>query len=91
MTMATPPAKRSFVLSYDENSQKLIVCSINRADIDQFIASALTVEWPLSDLNFDINDEVARRLGITALSVLSIYNPSLKPHLHTTPLEPPKS
>jgi hypothetical protein len=61
---------------------------LNRADVDPFIVRALKTEWPLSSMENQIDDEIARRLGITAFEILALYNPSLKPHLHTTPTEP---
>ncbi|SAL55221.1 hypothetical protein AWB67_02471 [Caballeronia terrestris] len=79
---------RSFVVSYDEEEEKLVVCAVNRADIDPFIAGALKAEWPLSSMENQIDDKIARRLGITAFEVLALYNPSLKQHLRITPLEP---
>jgi len=87
--MTTPPPKRSFVVSYDEETEKLVVCSINCSDIDQFITDALKVEWPIADMKNQIDDEIAQRLGTTAFGILALYNPSLKPHLRMTPLKPP--
>jgi hypothetical protein len=68
---------RSFVVSYDEEEEKLVVCALNRSDIDGFIADALKVEWPVASMEHQIDDEIARRLGTTAFEILAIYNPSL--------------
>lgn len=86
--MTNPPPKRSFVVSYDEAADKLTVCSLNDADIAPFLARALKADWPLESVNHELTDAVAQRLGATALSVLALYSPALKPMLKVK-LEPP--
>jgi len=81
--------KRSFVVSYDEAHDKLTVCSINDADIAPFMNKALTADWPLSKINHALTDDVAHRLGVTALTILAMYNPPLKSMLKVTPLPQP--
>ncbi|MFM0727426.1 hypothetical protein PQQ53_27500 [Paraburkholderia strydomiana] len=87
--MANPPPKRSFVVSYDEEEDKLTVCALNDADIAPLLSRALKADWSLASINHELTDDVARRLGATALSVLALYNPTLKPMLKVK-LEPPE-
>ncbi|CAI8939758.1 hypothetical protein [Burkholderia ambifaria] len=82
--MANPPPKRSFVVSYDEDNDKLTVCSISNDAIAGPLARALKADWPLDSINHELTDDVAQRLGATALTILSIYNPALKPMLKVT-------
>ena len=87
--MATRPPKRSFVVSFDEEEDKLTVCALNDADIAPFLSRALKADWPLASINHELTDDVAQRLGATALSVLALYSPALKPMLKVK-LEPPE-
>lgn len=82
--MANPPPKRSFVVSYDEDNDKLTVCSISNDAIAEPLACALKADWPLDSINHELTDDVAQRLGATALTILAIYNPALKPMLKIT-------
>jgi hypothetical protein len=86
--MPNPPPKRSFVVSFDEEQDKLTVCSLNDADIAPFLNRALKADWPLAGVSHELTDDVAQRLGAAALTVLSIYHPVLKPMLKVT-VEPP--
>lgn len=86
--MSNPPPRRSIVVSYDEAEDKLTVCSLNDADIATFVARALKADWPLASVNHELTDDLAQRLGATALSVLALYNPTLKPMLKVK-LNPP--
>lgn len=85
--MATP--KRSFVVSYNEEDDKLTVCTLSQADLAPLIASAVKADWPLASIHHELTDEVALRLGVTALSVLAVHHPALQPMLKVTPLEVP--
>ncbi|WP_155769765.1 hypothetical protein [Burkholderia vietnamiensis] len=75
-------------MSYDEDEDKLTVCSLNDADLAPLLARALKADWPLGSVNHQLTDEVAHRLGATALSILALYNPTLKPMLKVK-LDPP--
>ncbi|WP_244109880.1 hypothetical protein [Burkholderia ambifaria] len=68
-------------MSYDEENDKLTVCSISNDAIAAPLARALKADWPLESVNHELTDEVAQRLGATALTILAIYNPALKPML----------
>ncbi|MBN3806267.1 hypothetical protein GXB81_24885 [Paraburkholderia sp. Ac-20336] len=87
--MPNPPPKRSFVVSFDEEQDKLTVCSLNDADLAPFLNRALRADWPLADVNHELTDDVARRLGAAALTVLSVYHPALKPMLKVKIESPP--
>lgn len=87
--MTTTRKAKSFVVSYNEADDKLTVCSLFDSDIAPFVERALTADWPLSSVNHELNDEVAQRLGATALSILAVNNPTLKRMLKVT-LEAPE-
>ncbi|AXK63144.1 hypothetical protein DCN14_11155 [Burkholderia sp. IDO3] len=71
-------------MSYDEDNDKLTVCSISNDAIAEPLARALKADWPLDSINHELTDDVAQRLGATALTILAIYNPALKPMLKIT-------
>ncbi|SAL28284.1 hypothetical protein AWB74_01262 [Caballeronia arvi] len=81
--------RKSFVISFDEASQALIVGTVSNSEIEKQLSAALTVSWPLDSLHRHLTDDTARRLGVTALSVLALYNPELRPLLKVTPLPMP--
>ncbi|MGY6237016.1 hypothetical protein ACW910_05725 (plasmid) [Burkholderia ambifaria] len=72
------------MISFDEDNDKLTVCSISDDAIAGPLARALKADWPLDSINHEFTDDVAQRLGATALTVLAIYNPALKPMLKVT-------
>jgi hypothetical protein len=78
MPQATLP-KSSFVVSFDEAEQKFSVFAIKDSDIEAFKAATLVFDWPLTSIGDELGEEVGRRLGITALNVLALYHPTLKP------------
>jgi hypothetical protein len=82
-------SRKSFVVSYDEATEQLVVCTISNSDLKPLLDHSMKVDWPLEKLNYELTDDVARRLGVTALSVLALHNPELKPMLRVTPLPMP--
>lgn len=80
--------RSSFVVSYDETEQKLSLFALKDSDIEAFKAETVVADWPLASIGSELGEDVARRLGITALNVLAIYHPALKPMI-TVKLEPP--
>ncbi|WP_227246562.1 hypothetical protein [Paraburkholderia caribensis] len=86
--MQHPLPKSSFVVSYDDAEKKLSVFVVKDSDIQSFKESTVVADWPLSAIGDELGEEVARRLGITALNVLAIYHPALKSRV-TVKLEQP--
>ncbi|WP_240702143.1 hypothetical protein [Trinickia terrae] len=87
--MTPTPSKRSFVVSYDETTEKLSVCALKDSDLAPLRGSEVVADWPLASINYELGEDVARRLGITALSILALYHPSLKPMLKVSLQVPP--
>jgi hypothetical protein len=86
--MTSVPSKRSFVVSYDEVAEKLSVCALKDSDLAPLFCSEVVADWPLASVDYELGEDVARRLGITALSILALYNPTLRPMVKVK-LEPP--
>lgn len=81
--------RKSIVISYDEQSQQLVVGTLPNTVLAPMLGDALSVNWPLDRLGYELTDDTALRLGTTALSVLTLHNPELKPMLKVTPLPMP--
>lgn len=81
--------RKSFVISYDDNDRQFVVGAVPSSALAPLLSDTLTANWSLDSLNFELTDDTARRLGVTALSVLALHNPELKPMLKVTPLSVP--
>lgn len=82
-------SRKSLVVSYGEAKEQLVVCTIENRELTPLLDVSMRAEWPLEKLNQELTDDVARRLGVTALSVLALHNPELKPMLKLTSLPMP--
>ncbi|CAJ4175536.1 hypothetical protein [Burkholderia pseudomallei] len=77
-----PP--RCVVIAYDEDDQSLIICTLFRDSLASRIEKALTMPYPLKDVNFRLDDEAARQVGGVAFSLLAVHQPDLKQYIHVT-------
>ncbi|SAL29662.1 hypothetical protein AWB69_02375 [Caballeronia udeis] len=65
-------AKKVCVLiAYDEDGQKITTCTVDRAAVQSLIDRALVMDWPLSEIGYELNDEFARMIGGVAFKLLA--------------------
>lgn len=87
MTNTAQRTPRCIVIAYDENTEALNVCTINREPLKKMIDAAMVVPWSLEDENFRLDDEFARKFGGLVLNLLAVHQPELKQYINVTPTE----
>jgi hypothetical protein len=75
---------RSIVLSYDEDTQQLNVQLVERAKLAPLLVGSFKAPIPLDDFGLRLDDEFARRLGVTMLNLVSLGQPAIKLYMTAT-------
>ncbi|MBN3846463.1 hypothetical protein G3N58_06395 [Paraburkholderia sp. Ac-20342] len=77
---------KSFVVSYNPELQQLEVFSVKDADLAALRGKNVIAPWRLEDIpGGELTENIANRLGATALGILSIYHPEIKKRLCVKP------
>lgn len=87
-----PP--RSVVVTYDEDSQQLILQLADPARLASLLARTLKAPILLEEFEFNLDDEFVRRLGGGLLNLIALGQPEIKQYMTYTqqPIdEPPES
>lgn len=75
---------RCVVVAYNEETQEIETCTVDRAAIQALQDQALVMPWSLEDNGFQLDDEFARKLGGAALLLLATMQPDLAPYITIT-------
>nr|WP_223961309.1 hypothetical protein [Burkholderia diffusa] len=71
-------------MAYNEETQEIETCTVDRAAIQRLREQALIMPWSLEDNGFRLDDEFARKLGGAALLLLATGQPDLAPYITVT-------
>jgi hypothetical protein len=77
-----PP--RSVVVTYDEDSQQLILQLVDPAKLAPLLARTLKAPILLDEFDFRIDDEFARRFGGGVLNLIAMDQPEIKQYMTVT-------
>lgn len=75
--MANYP-RRSVVVTYDENSQQLILQLADPAKLAPLLARTLKAPILLEEFDFKLDDEFVRRFGGGVLNLIALGQPEIK-------------
>lgn len=75
---------RCVVVAYNEDTQEIETCTVDRAALQRLRESALVMPWSLEENGFRLDDEFARKLGGVALLLLATGQPELNSHIAVT-------
>lgn len=76
--------KRSVILDYDQNTERLNVRLIDRAELASLLTGLFTVPILLDDFDFKLDDEFARRLGVAMLNAIALDQPDIEKYISVT-------
>ncbi|MFL9983122.1 hypothetical protein [Paraburkholderia sediminicola] len=77
-----PP--RSVVVTYDEDSQQLILQLVDPAKLAPLLARTLKAPILLDEFDFKLDDEFARRFGGGVLNLIAVGQPEIKQYMTVT-------
>ncbi|MFM0095906.1 hypothetical protein PQQ87_09855 [Paraburkholderia nemoris] len=78
-----PP--RSVVVTYDEDSQQLILQLVDPAKLAPLLARTLKAPILLDEFDFRLDDEFVRRFGGGVLNLIALGQPDIKQYMSFTP------
>lgn len=79
-------AAKSFVVSYNPDMEQLEVFSVKDDDLAAVREKNVIAPWRLEDIpGGELTENVASRLGATALGILALYHPEIKTRLRVKP------
>ena len=78
-----PP--RSVVVTYDEDSQQLILQLVDPAKLAPLMARTLKAPILLDEFDFRLDDEFVRRFGGGVLNLIALGQPDIKQYMSFTP------
>ncbi|MBB5402251.1 hypothetical protein [Paraburkholderia youngii] len=79
-------APKSFVVSYNPELQQFEVFSVKDEDLAPLRGKNVVAPWRLEDIpGEELTENIASRLGATALGILSIYHAEVKQRLRVKP------
>ncbi|MBB5465780.1 hypothetical protein HDG32_001887 [Paraburkholderia sp. CI2] len=79
-------APKSFVVSYNSGLQQFEVFSVKDEDLAALRDKNVIAPWRLEDIpGGELTENVANRLGATALGILAIFHPEVKRRLRVKP------
>lgn len=78
-----PP--RSVVVTYDEDSQQLILQLVDPAKLAPLLARTLKAPILLDEFDFRLDDEFVRRFGGGVLNLIALGQPEIKQYMSFTP------
>ncbi|MEZ0606503.1 hypothetical protein ACAX43_30905 [Paraburkholderia sp. IW21] len=78
-----PP--RSVVVTYDEDSQQLILQLVDPAKLASLLAQTLKAPILLDEFDFRLDDEFVRRFGGGVLNLIALGQPDIKQYMTFTP------
>lgn len=81
----------SFILTYTENPQQLVMQAVVSAKLAPHLDGIMEVPFFLNGDEFNFDDELARQLGVAMLNVIAAGRPDVKQCLAVTqhPIESP--
>ncbi|MFM0741964.1 hypothetical protein PQQ51_32450 [Paraburkholderia xenovorans] len=84
-----PP--RSVVVTYDEDSQQLILQLADPMKLAPLLAGTLKAPILLDEFDFKLNDEFARRFGGGVLNLIALGQPDINQYMTVTqhPIDQP--
>ncbi|MDR6379577.1 hypothetical protein PQR11_28460 [Paraburkholderia strydomiana] len=84
--MKFPPC--SVVVTYDQDRQRLILQTADRAKIAGALKGESEIPVLLDDFKFKLDDEFARRFGAGVLALIALGQPDLKQYISFTEAPP---
>ncbi|MFM0314790.1 hypothetical protein PQR36_07875 [Paraburkholderia nemoris] len=78
-----PPC--SVVVSYEEDSQQLILQLVDPAKLAPLLARTLKAPILLDEFDFRLDDEFVRRFGGGVLNLIALGQPDIKQYMSFTP------
>ncbi|RFU45153.1 hypothetical protein [Paraburkholderia sp. DHOC27] len=83
--------QRSVVVTYDEDSQQLILQLVDPAKLAPLLARTLKAPILLEEFDFKLDDEFVRRLGGGLLNLIALGQPEIKQYTTYTqhPIDEP--
>lgn len=74
----------SVVLTYTEDSQQLMVQTVEPAKLAPLVAGQIELPILLDEYEFKLDDEFARRLGVAMLNLIALGQPDIKQYMSVT-------
>jgi hypothetical protein len=82
--MATHPPL-CVVFSFDDEEPQLYMCTVQKDKILPLFANRMIV--PVFEGVPDIDDEMLRKMALTAMNLLALGQPSIKQYMSATPFD----